>query len=222
MRITVCWAAAALWAAAPNLQAQSPVQFSAQFALASDYVFRGVSQTMQGPAVQAEASLMAGGLFVSVWGSNLDLASSASVEVDFTAGWEREFGGSLHFDFGVANILYVDQASLNYLEIFAKADLRRTSVALFASPDYLGSGGVGVYLDITQSVPLPQSVDLVLHVGRNWFEARSRLDSYWDFKAALSRGLGPLRLELGYWNTDLKEIEAARGRVVLLASYQFR
>jgi len=58
----------------------------------TDYVWRGVSQTAENPAVQAEFVLEYGLFFAGIWGSNVDYGGGpfgqnlASVEVDYFAG----------------------------------------------------------------------------------------------------------------------------------------
>ena len=58
--------------------------FSATFAVTTDYVFRGVSQTDNEPAFQAGASYSAPfGLYAGVWASNVDFgAGGPDVELE--------------------------------------------------------------------------------------------------------------------------------------------
>ena len=63
--------------------------FSATFAVTTDYVFRGVSQTDNEPAFQAGASYSAPfGLYAGVWASNVDFGEGGpDYEVDYYVGW---------------------------------------------------------------------------------------------------------------------------------------
>lgn len=65
-------------------------EVSTDVALTSDYVWRGVSQTDQNPALQAGAEYaQAIGVYVGVWGSNVDFAEDvedpARIEPDGAA-----------------------------------------------------------------------------------------------------------------------------------------
>ena len=51
---------------------------SANVALTTEYVFRGFSQTSQGPAVQGGYDLTCGIFYAGVWASSLDFAGSAA------------------------------------------------------------------------------------------------------------------------------------------------
>jgi uncharacterized protein (TIGR02001 family) len=79
---------ALLCAAAPVLPARAS-DVTGNATLTSDYVWRGTSQTMGDPAVQAGVKLAAdNGLYASVWGSNVEFAPGlhASSEFEFLVG----------------------------------------------------------------------------------------------------------------------------------------
>src|SRR5574340_1096378 len=59
----------------------SPHMFSANVGLATDYIFRGISQTSHNPALQGGIDYMhASGLYAGVWGSNVSwIADSGAV-----------------------------------------------------------------------------------------------------------------------------------------------
>jgi len=85
---------ATLMLAAPAARADGP--WSGSAAAATDYVFRGVSQTYGGAALQAGVSYQHdAGWFAGAWASNVDPfpGGSGSVEVDIYAGYVRTFGG---------------------------------------------------------------------------------------------------------------------------------
>ncbi len=71
----------------------------------TDYVFRGISQTMQNPAVQASIDASYGIFYAGMWGSNVDFGGGpfgqdiANLEIDYYAGITPEWKG-ISFDFG--------------------------------------------------------------------------------------------------------------------------
>jgi len=62
----------------------------------TDYIFRGISNTNQNPAVQASLDATYGIFYAGIWGSNVDFGGSvppgpvgidlATVEIDYYAG----------------------------------------------------------------------------------------------------------------------------------------
>jgi uncharacterized protein (TIGR02001 family) len=136
---TVCFGAAALLAAtlltAPAVadgmpsrgRAATPAPapetrrctLSANVSLASEYVFRGVSQTSEGPAIQGGFDATCGSFYAGVWASSLDwgpaltpgadgdfnVVTWASIEVDSYAGFKGKLG-RFAWDLGVIYYTY--------------------------------------------------------------------------------------------------------------------
>lgn len=82
--------------------------FSATAAITSDYVFRGLSQTDEDPAVQASFEYKHPvGFYAGVWGSSVDESiSEGNVELDLYAGFKREVAENLTFDLSVIYYWY--------------------------------------------------------------------------------------------------------------------
>jgi len=66
--------------------------FGASVTLASDYVFRGISQTDQDPAVQGSFDYKHPlGVYLGVWASNVDEnVSKGNIEIDYYGGYTKE------------------------------------------------------------------------------------------------------------------------------------
>ena len=63
--------------------AQAEMSVSANVALATDYVFRYVSQTSEEPAISGGFDLDTGtGIYLGTWASNVDFGDDATIEVD--------------------------------------------------------------------------------------------------------------------------------------------
>ena len=131
---------------------------SANVALATEYVFRGFSQTAQGPAVQGGYDLTCGIFYAGVWASNLDFAGTwpgfsadvtgapydASIEMDWYVG-VKPVTGKITWDLGVIYYSYPSAfnpgLNLNYFEIKvgASAEIWKDGtlgVTVFWSPEY--------------------------------------------------------------------------------------
>jgi len=180
--------AAAPAAAAPA----SPHTFTGNVGLFSQYVFRGLSQTNEDPAVQGGLDYShSSGLYAGTWASNISwlkdsgLYNSSSMEWDFYGGFKGNIGPS-DFTYDVGTLYYYYPGSENTAAnpLNVKADTWEIYGALgwkwlsakysysilsktFGVRDSQGTG----YLDLTATVPLAdvsKSLDglsLVAHWG---------------------------------------------------------
>ena len=152
-------------------KAEEPCKHSANVAIASEYVFRGISQTKEGPAIQGGYDLTCGMFYAGVWASNLDWGGTglfglpgdsavANIEMDWYAGI-KPVTGKITWDFGVIYYSYPNSAKLglnsvgavtnrdyNYVEVKAGASTEpwkdgTLGVTVFYSPEYqYEAGGV--------------------------------------------------------------------------------
>src|ERR1700687_3083951 len=91
--------------------------FTANVALVSNYLYRGISQTGAKPAIQGGFDYAhASGFYAGVWGSNISwipasVASSASLELDTYLGFKNSFATDFSYDVGFLRY--------NYLGVYA-------------------------------------------------------------------------------------------------------
>jgi len=71
----------------------SDIELSANVALTSNYVWRGMTQSDNSPAIQGGFDVAYEGAYVGVWGSNVDFNSEASVEIDIYIGYANDIAG---------------------------------------------------------------------------------------------------------------------------------
>lgn len=126
----------------------------------TDYLFRGISQTLGKPTVQASLGYDFGnGLSVGVWGSGIDFGDGkSSLETDWTATYSTSFDG---LDVSAGGIYYAYPTSTsawnyNYFEgwVGVSHDFGPFSLngQVYYSPEFFGvkdaawyvQGGVGV------------------------------------------------------------------------------
>lgn len=151
---------------------------TANFAVTSEYVFRGVSQSAQNPTVQFGIDATYKWFYAGVWGSGIDFGKDpirpgqdiAHVEVDLYAGIKPVLG-PLTFDLGVIYYTYPNAfdngpstavfRELNYFEL--KAGVSATpwkdgtvGATLFYSPEYINQTGSVFTLEGSLSQVLPK------------------------------------------------------------------
>jgi len=110
-RVGAVLASAFLPAAGPAAAA-----VSGTLSLTNDYLFRGLSQTNQKPALQGGVEYAAdSGIYAGVWGSNISWLSdyssaalpiSSSVELDGYLGWRGDIADGFKLDAGVYTYYY--------------------------------------------------------------------------------------------------------------------
>ena len=118
---------------APPAAAQEPAwDASGNVALTSDYVFRGVSQAAEDPAIQAGLKLqhVPSGIYGAAWGSNVDYgdAIGSNAELDLVLGWRHAFGDDLALDLNLTRYTYPgtnDEFDLDYNELIGTLTLRQ-------------------------------------------------------------------------------------------------
>jgi len=97
------------------------------FAAASNYIWRGKTQTNDQAAVSGGVDYDFGhGVTAGAWGSNVDFGSDTSndpgTELDLYASWATMFG-SVAFEVGAINYRYPSQENINFTEAFVNVGL---------------------------------------------------------------------------------------------------
>lgn len=132
---------------------------SANAAVTSDYVFRGISQTNGHPALQTGVRGQAGnGWYVSSWASSLDPYpdNGAWAELDLMAGWQGVLGQDLTLDASVTRYTYpgASRAASDYNELVSTLTWRRLWLTAGWSNDVFASGHSALYTQFGVRVPL--------------------------------------------------------------------
>lgn len=113
-------------------------------AATSDYVFRGVSQTQEDPAISAGVDI-GDAFYAGAWVSTVDFGDDTEAEVDLYAGARRELGGWA-LDVGAVGYFYVEQpggADYDFVELKVAASRAMgpatVGFAAYWSPDFFGA-----------------------------------------------------------------------------------
>lgn len=192
--------------ASPAFAEESPHGLSANVALTTNYLFRGISQTDNGPAIQGgiDYEYKPLSLYVGAWGSNVSSEGfgGASMELDLYAGW-RPSWDKLGFDLGYLRYQYptTDNNDNNTDEFHIAAnydfDFAKPSFKVNYSDDWFGTGDAWYY-DLSVGVPLPMDFSLNGHYGWNRFDSGSGLKDYEDWSIGVSREVYGFGLDLKY------------------------
>ncbi len=184
----------------------------------SDYVFRGISQTAEAPAVQGNIDyVMNNGFKLGTWGSNVDF-SDASLEMDFYGSYTHSLDqwtaetGIVYYTYPGAN------ADFNFYELYASLGYDFGLLSLTGSfnftPENLNHSGNGTYTRLTAKAPLPHDLGLEASLGHQTIEDQIAfgLPDYTDWSAALTyTAAEPVTLKLQYIDTNLTTTQCADG-----------
>jgi len=176
------------------------LSFSANVALTSNYVFRGLTLSDEDPALQGGFDAEhTSGLYAGVWGSGIDQVAGAETELDVYIGWTGEFGP-----------VGVDVGVLEYMYPGSSPDADYTEFYIGASGE-IGPVGVGVtYYDADEfsdqstwefSGEVPVGMFTLAAVyGTNDFDSTGDDYDWWSLGA--STELGGFGFDLTFSDTD--------------------
>ena len=219
------YAVATLLCASLAVAGEAAAQVSGSVTLTNNYLFRGVTQTNENPALQAgvtwnhDSGFYAGGWGSSIsWLSDSDPAVSSSVELDGFVGYAGSFGESdLGFDVGANYYWYPGDFpsgynSPNTLELYAGVTYKVLSAKywysttdLFGIPDSDGSSN----LDVAANWEFVPGLTLNAAVGKQWVNNYGDLDySFWKLGVTKSFESG-FSIAAAWNDTDIDGLDEA-------------
>lgn len=177
----------------------------------SDYVFRGVSQTLQKPAVQGSLNAdLAQDFYVFLWGSTVDFVADgdpddgASLEFNVGIGHQKTLSENWSTDVTLVHFFYpgtvagVDYDSSELMTTLLWRD--HIGLTLGYSNDVFASGDEGWFSALSYEFSLPASTSGFIRFGHYDLD-RAYAASYSFYDISLERSFGPIQLQLSFHNT---------------------
>jgi len=185
------------------------LKLSYNVGVVSDYVFRGVSQTQEDPAIQGGIDATYGIGYAGVWASNVDFgADDPSAEIDLYAG-VRPTIGDTSIDLGVLYYGYAKDKGLtpgsySYVELKAAASRpvgpATFGLAAYYSPEFPGKTGDAIYYEVNGSVPVMEKLTLSGALGH---QEINKAGDYATWNLGLTYAVtDKLGLDVRYSDTD--------------------
>jgi uncharacterized protein (TIGR02001 family) len=186
--------------AAPAFAQEAPTYaFSSNFAVTSDYHWRGVTQSDQGAAFSAGVDLEgSNGFYVGGWASTVDFGAGSDVgyEVDLYGGYAFSAAG-LDFDLGGIYYAYPDDNDLDFFELYGKVSRTYEALTVGGSLNW-DPDNETLYGDVSAGLGLTDTFSLSVGYG-SYLEGFGEY-SNWNFGGDLA--LGPVSLGIRYYDND--------------------
>ena len=197
--------------------------FTGNLTVASDYRFRGISQTFKQPAVQGGFDYAhSSGFYVGNWNSNVSgnqYNNGAGLEMDFYGGYKFEVMpdftadiGLLYYYYPAAKVGSTGEKYNNGEVYFAGAYKWFSAKYSYGLTDFFGlnnttaaiprgnSKGSG-YLDLNATFEVAEKTTLTLHAGRQWVRHYGEFN-YNDYKIGVARDFGFATVGLAIVGTE--------------------
>ncbi len=218
--------------AVPGLAMADDSPFSSNVSLTTNYLYRGISQTAGGPAIQGGFDYAnPNGIYAGVWGSSISwvgdggLASGAGTELDTYFGYGGSITEDFGYDVGFLRYNYPGNYAPN-LAPFAKADTNEVYGKIswkWVSLKYSNSLGdtFGLseasgtsYIDLSASYELEEpGITLGAHYGKQTYKgtaadaqkAGGTDPSYSDYNLSVSKDFSGYGVALTYSSTNAEK-----------------
>jgi uncharacterized protein (TIGR02001 family) len=208
--------------------AHAEAAFSGNVAIATDYVFRGLSQT-DGPAVSGGFDYTNDKFYAGTWASNINFANN--MELDVYGGFKPTLG-PVSADFGVVGYLYpgVDtNPNADYFEVYGKGSIAPTETstigaAAYYSPDFTGESGDAWYGEINGSIAPSKEISFSAAAGYQWVDGDKTVfdfdtktaavdKSYWSWNAGGTYTISGFGLDLRYYGSEIGDDDPGFGSI---------
>lgn len=184
--------------------------------LASDYSFRGQSQTGRAFAIQGGFDYAhESGFYVGTWASNVNFGAPddgspyTTMELDLYAGFGGSFGESVSWDASIIRFEYPNEGDASdYIEASFSVGFGDLSVGFNYSPEYLGDGGDPfIYPFAGYSLALADGYSLDVSIGQGIIdcEEEGTCGDHMDYSITLGTTISGVDLGISVVGTTIED-----------------
>lgn len=213
IKACVLGAAFAIGLATAAQAADKKLTLSATTVFTTDYIFRGISNTDENPAVQPEFDLTYGIFYAGIWGSNTDFGDG--VELDYYAGITPKWG-PITFNIGGLYYNFPGGTFADYVEVKTGATYAQgpwsLGVTNYWSPDFANAFGNSDAIEGALGYTFGRKLfnfftpSVSGLIGFQSFEEVADDYTYWN--AGLTLGfMEHWSVDARYWDTDYSDAE---------------
>lgn len=224
LKLALCAAVASM--AVTTAAAAGPFSFNA--GVASDYVFRGYTQTMEDPEIFGGVDYAQDMFYAGAWASNVKFGDETDAEVDLYAGVTPTLG-PVAANFGVIYYTYVnapDDSDYNYVELKAAGSVpvgpATVGAAVYYSPEFFGKTGEAWYSELNGAYSPVEKITFSGALGRQTIEDGDDYNT-WNLGATFAI-TDYVSIDARYHDTDIddaicEDVCDSRGVVTLKATF---
>lgn len=213
--------------------------FGGSLTIASDYVFRGVSNSNERPRLKGDMNWSHGsGVYAGVWTTNTNFGGAGnSMELDPYIGFASSIGDTgLSYEVGYWAYTYPGSRSdFDYSEFYGigtwkKGDLS-ISPSVWYSANYFGTDFLdeveGLAYDLTLSHALPRGMNASARAGKQTFHGGGDGLDYLYYDVGVTKTAGDFSIGLRWHDTEdakaalVFDTDYAEGRLVLNVTRSF-
>jgi uncharacterized protein (TIGR02001 family) len=191
--------------------------------VASDYVFRGISQSSEDPSARFGFNYQANSSwYVKGFIAEVDNFNNASTEVDVAIGFADKIDQDFSYSFEADYSLFTDETGndSDYLELNTRLNYKDSFKLLLSfSNDYFGTDESNTYLEAWFNLPLHDVFDTAVFAGLS--DSKVDFFDYTVFGAEASAAVGEILISVGYTDTDINNSDIADSRIYFKADYRF-
>ena len=209
-------------------QAENQLEYEVRAGFATDYIYRGTTQSDHKPAVGAAIELTFGQLYAGVTMMSVKLPTQPAAEIDL-AGGIRKTIADINFDLGLTYFAYPGQTlvggtpGIDYWEAAFRADKKigesiHVAAGFAYSPNNSNTGAwswyaaAGMGYDVpSRLLPMDMGVSITGGAGYSWFGHQSpalggfALPAYLNWQAGVTFTRKNFNFDLRYYDTNLSK-----------------
>lgn len=204
---------AAAMAGATSAAGAAQAEVTANVSVTTDYVFRGVSLSDNGPAIQGGADWSSEVFYVGAWASNV----TEGIEIDLYGGFTPTTG-PVQWDISAVGYFYPgaddDAAEFDYVEFSVGASTALTEQisvggAVYFAPDNFGNTGEATYYEVNATFQPIDALAFSAAFGNQTIEdpdgapGGAGEDDYSTWNIGGTYAIHGFTLDLRYHDTDI-------------------
>jgi uncharacterized protein (TIGR02001 family) len=192
-------------------------EISGNVTMATDYVFRGISQTDNQLAIQGGLDYAHdSGFYLGTWASNVDSSffndgQDPQIELDLYGGYSSELANGIGYDLGYIRYEYPGGSVNDTNEVYLSGSFNNFSASITYSDElaFFASKESAWYLSAGYEMELPEGFGLAASLGYSFGDAFDNVDgdglneSYIDWSIGITKTVAGLDLGLTYTDVDL-------------------
>lgn len=206
-----------------TLEVKKEKSFTGKFALMTNYIYRGISETDNHPAAQfaLSYSFLPAGIYVSLFATNDYFfgkhGERVTYETDPSFGITNKIGEYFTYDISISRYLF-PQANINsYNEYNLNLDYYFLTAQLSYSNNVYAVGKSGTYYNLGFNYDVPvkyffciENINVTGGVGYYHLPQSAGLHSYMDYNLALKKSISQVDFILQWTDTNRQSVDPVK------------